>query len=310
MVTRLDLALSILNGVVGQHLARTRNPLATETGFFLHDAALGLTREALRAAYPQATKTVVVLIHGLMATEGHFAWADGSDYGSRLAHDHGMTPLYLRYNSGQAIADTGAQLSSLLTQLLAVYPAPIEELVLIGHSMGGLVVRAACHVASLEGAPWLALARRAFYLGTPHRGAPLERVGRVLARVLRTIDDPYTRLIAEIADLRSDGIKDLGDAALRHEDRARRSSAFPPLGLSDALHPVPLLPSITHYLIAGALSEQPYLGEALGDSLVPVSSATDGAVRPEHAQVLAGISHNALAHHPRVYEQLSAWLCA
>lgn len=294
MATRTDFALSILNGVVGQHLQRTRNPLATTMGFVREGRSLPVSTDALLGAYPAPSPRVVVLVHGLMGLESHFRLPDGTDYGSLLARDFSMTPLYVRYNSGQTLVDSGAQLSALLGRLVAAYPVPLEELVLIGHSMGGLVLRAACHASFVEAAArgedagWLRLVKKAFYLGTPHGGAPLERAGRVVTRVLRAIDDPYTRLVADVADLRSDGIKNLGDAR----------------------HPVPLLPSITHYLVAGTMSAHPLLAETLGDSLVPVSSATLGAVRPEHAHVLVGVSHNQLARHPRVYEQLHAWLAA
>src|SRR5262249_14992739 len=160
---------------------------------------------------------VAVLVHGLMCTESVWRFPDGTDYGTRLAADLGFTPLYVRYNSGRSIADSGASLARLLTALVEAYPCPIEEIAFIGDNMGGLVVRSACHAATMEQHRWLDLVRRAIYVGTPHLGAPLERLGRVVTSVLGAIDDPYTRLIAEVAELRSDGVKDLGDADLRHE---------------------------------------------------------------------------------------------
>jgi hypothetical protein len=156
--------------------------------------------------------------------------------------------------------------------------------------MGGLVVRSACHHASVADKPWLNLVRSAIYIGTPHRGSPLERTGRVVAKFLQQINDPYVKLIAQIAELRSVGVKELGDAR----------------------HPVALLPEIRHHLLAGSLTRNPHLSELLGDAIVPLQSATDGCHGREdlgktRVKLLPGIGHVALARHPAVYEQIRTW---
>jgi pimeloyl-ACP methyl ester carboxylesterase len=246
-----------------------------------------------------------------MCTESVWDLPGGGDYGAFLERDFGFTPLYLRYNSGLAIPDNGAELARLLEALLGVWPVALEEILLLGFSMGGLVVRAACHQASVAGMRWLSLVRRAFYVGTPHLGAPYERVGRVLAKLASAVPDPFARLAAQIGDLRSDGIKDLGDADLRHEDRARRRVG----SLRDPEHPVPLLPAIQHYIVAGALSTDPRLAMVFGDALVPMGSGTNGlrtepgtlALPPRHVKIFAGTAHMTLAHDPHVYEQLREW---
>src|SRR5579859_499826 len=271
MGRKLEATLAVLNGAIGDYLARTGNGLATETALLPSigaDHALRLEGRALEKALPGATARVALLVHGLMCTPTHWEMADGSDYGTRLARDLGYTPVYLRYNSGLAIAESGGLLSAALDAFTAEYPRPVEELVLIGYSMGGLVVRSACHVARVEKRPWLSFVRRAIYLGTPHFGAPLERVGRTVAKLLRAIDDPYTRLVGELADLRSDGVKDLGDADLRHEDRSPKDRR---IRLRDPRHPVPLLPEIRHYLVAGSLTDDAFpaaLAALFGDALV------------------------------------------
>jgi pimeloyl-ACP methyl ester carboxylesterase len=223
-----------------------------------------------------------------------------------LRASHGITPLYVRYNSGQPIADNGAGLAHLLDRLVAAYPVPLQELILVGYSMGGLLVRSACHVAATRELAWLPQLKRAIYVGTPHLGAPAERVGRLVTKVLRAIPDPYTRLIGDLSDLlRSAGIKDLGDGDLRHEDRA---SASDRLSLRDARHPVPLLPSIEHTLIAGSLAMDPRIAALFGDAIVPISSATarnaeatpELALPGERVHVLPGRSHLDLAHDAEV----------
>jgi triacylglycerol lipase len=316
MGKKLELAIAVLNGAVGDHLARTGNGLATPMTCVANDEPFAMERAAIVRVHREPTPRIAVLLHGLMCSEDIWKLPDGTDYGSLLARDHAFTPFYLRYNSGLPIAENGAALASLLDRLVAEYPVAIEEIVPIGFSMGGLVVRSACHVASIAASPpaWLPLVRRAMYVGTPHQGAPMERVGRFVSKVLRSVDDPYTQLAAQLADLRSDGLKDLGDADLRHEDRARR---LPRIRLRDPRHPVPLLPQIKHYLVAGSLSMDVRLASIFGDSVVPLPSATDGscvdgatfALPPDHVKIMRGSSHMTLSHDPGVYEHLRAW-CA
>jgi triacylglycerol lipase len=312
MPGKLDTTLAVLNGLLGDYLARTDNGLATTMGCVLAGEPVALTRDGILRVHPTPSARVCVLVHGVLTTESVWAFPDGSDYGSRLARDLGFTPFYLRYNSGRAIADNGALLAELLTQLMAAYPIQPVELVLIGYSMGGLLIRSACHVAAAASQPWLSQVHRAIYVGTPHSGAPAERAGRMLAKLLETIPDPYTRLIADVGNLRSSGLRDLGDADLRHADRASQGTR---LSLRDARHPVPLLASMHHYLIAGSLTHQPYLGALFGDSIVPIASATAHGMRlakdielpEERVKILPGVSHLALAHHEDVYSQLKAW---
>ena len=139
-------------------------------------ALLALTRESLTRACPPSPRRVVVLVHGLMSTEDVFRMPDGETYGSLLERDLGFAALSVRYNSGRRISESGASLDALLEQLVAAWPAEIEELSLIGHSMGGLVIRSATHAAAERQSAWLPLVKRTFYLGSPHLGAPLERV--------------------------------------------------------------------------------------------------------------------------------------
>ncbi len=279
-----------------------------------------LEAAALAASVPPCGPRIVVLVHGLMNTETIWELPDGGDYGSYLQRDAGFTPFYVRYNSGLAIVDNGAALARLLDGLVRAYPVPIEEILLLGYSMGGLVVRSACAHGTRDGqgatdtTSFLSLVHRAIYVGTPHHGAPYERLGRAVSSLLHAVDDPYTRLIGDLADLRSAGLQDLGDADLRHEDRERRAADAPGLRLADWRHPVPLLPQLKHHLIAGSLVDAPWLRELFGDSVVPVGSALAGASHeggPEWTtpvRLLPGLSHVALAHDPAVYAQILAWV--
>jgi pimeloyl-ACP methyl ester carboxylesterase len=290
----LDNTLAVLNGAIGDWLADTANGLAIDATLIHAGRPLPIEREALVAALPDAGAKVVLLVHGLMCTEDFWRFDDGSDYGSLLARELGWTPLYLRYNTGRSIADNGATLAAMLGALLDAWPLEIDELLLLGHSMGGLVIRNACHVGAQADAAWLARVRRCIYVGTPHRGAPLERAGRLLAKVLHAVPDPYTRLAADLTNLRSTGIQDLGDPR----------------------HIVPLLPTLEHLLIAGTLARSEFLAALFGDAIVPLASATDRGGRGREPEPLPGTSvavfpgfdHMRLARDAEVFAHVRTWL--
>lgn len=286
MGRKLERAIAILNGTVGDFLVRSGNGLATQMSFARQGSPI-----SVEDAAPNSASRIVVFVHGLMNEESEWSFADHSgDYGTRLERDLGFSPVYLRYNTGLPISVNGASLSTLLSSLVKAHGPHLEELLLIGHSMGGLVIRSACHVATVQHHPWLPLVRKVIYVGTPHRGAPMERAGKLLASLLQQFDDPYVQLVAQVGELRSQGIKDLGDPQ----------------------HPVPLLPSIQHYLIAGCLSPEPWLALLFGDGVVPLSSATDGlcvrpgssSLPPSHVRIFDRLGHMELSHHPQVYEAI------
>ncbi len=56
------------------------------------------------------------------------------------------------------------------------WPVELEEIALVGHSMGGLVARSACHLGAVRGDRWTRLVRQTVTLGSPHMGAPLEQL--------------------------------------------------------------------------------------------------------------------------------------
>ncbi len=311
--SKLTFTLGIVNGLIGDYLSRTKNELAFDMAVMSNGAPVALEKESLRALHPDATSRVCVLMHGLMNTEEAFFSGDCDDYGARLRAEFAITPYYVRYNSGLPIPENGATFARLLTDLVSTHPVPVTELLLIGYSMGGLIARSACHVAAATSLAWLPLVRRAIYVGTPHRGAPMERAGRVLTKILAAIPDPYTRLIADVANLRSDGLKDLGDADVTEEDRARRSSTF---SLRDAKHPVPLLPQIEHLLVCASVSEDPQLAMWFGDVMVPVHSGSFDTITEKahlalpqaNVKYLPGLSHVALPCHDRVWETIREFL--
>ena len=146
---------------------------------------------AVRRVGEPATPRLAVFLHGLGETE--YAWGSPS-YGERLHEDLGITPVFIRFNTGRHISENGASLAALLDEVVASWPVEVEQIALIGHSMGGLVARSACH----HGGDWTALVRHTVSLGTPHSGAPLEQAVHAMSAALarRARDAPVLALPA------------------------------------------------------------------------------------------------------------------
>lgn len=306
---RREAIVAAVNGVWGDHLLATRNPLAIamtlRIGGRPYAAALASATSPVRA-----TGRLLVLVHGLAMND--LQWRrNGHDHGGALARDLGFTSLYLHYNSGRHVSDNGSELADLLERLVATWPVPVEELVLVGHSMGGLVLRSACHAAA--GRRWRALVSRLVCLGTPHHGAPLERGGRRFDAFLGL--SPYVAPFARLGRTRSAGITDLRFGNVQAADWQHRDAAEQRY---DDRVPTPLPRGIACFFVAATTASKvsSLRSAAIGDGLVPLASALGEHPDPAMAlRVPAGRRFVATAAHhfdlldrDDVYAQLRDWL--
>jgi len=303
--------LAALNGVCGDYLESGGNPLALSMGFSTPHQSLPLTQEGIQRVLPDATPHVVVLVHGLCLSEHAWSRRGSPSIGQRLHEAHGTTPVYLRYNSGRRISSNGRELAQKLEQLVRAWPMPVESLALVGHSMGGLVIRSACFYGQKEGQRWLESLRRVACLGTPHHGAPLEKLGHRLTSWMTR--SPYVNPLA-LGARRSAGIKDLRHGNLLDEDWQGRD---PDVAHPDQRQVVALLPGVEYYFVASTVGhdENDVRGHVLGDLLVRPGSAVGShseeerriRAQPENCRVFHGLNHFDLLDHPSVHEQLVAW---
>ena len=317
--------VGFLNGAWGDHLSAAEDPLAWGTTLRHEGQDVPVEPAALAQAFTGAPGRLVVFLHGLLETErswhlgGRRHWGDAdATHGSRLADEHGLFPLYLRYCTGLPAAENGRRLDALLRALVAAWPGGVTDLVLVGHSMGGLVVRSACATAATrqeetgEDSPWLGLVRHTVSLGTPHLGAPLERG---VARLVPHLDAvPELRPVARWLRSRSVGIKWLRHGALLEADVP--DDVDDPR--EDPRATVPLLPHGRHHVLGVTLTQDPrgLATRMFGDGIVPPDSAS-GRHRDESrsvpfaasdVHVLGGLHHFDLLNHPRVYALLTSWL--
>lgn len=323
-----EAVLAALNGVLGDRLFESNNPLATPMSLRYRGRALSYRAPGTHQPLdiPDATSKVLLMVHGLCMND--LQWEtqqpDGSahNHATALADALGYTPVFVRYNTGLHTSINGRELAQLLQFMAAHWPVPLKEISVVAHSMGGLVIRSALNIAQSEhlqktasGGPanWYRLMKKVVFLGTPHHGAPLEKAGNWVDVLLG--GTPYTRPFAKLGQLRSAGITDLRyghvvDADWMGHDRFRRRP--------DSRVHVPLPCGIGFYTVAAtsAAARSAVSERTLGDGLVPLPSALGRHVQASRSlQFAKGSqwiayrhSHMALLSSAAVTRKLCSWL--
>ena len=302
--------VSAINGFWGDELAHRGSDLSLEMS--LHDRhgeplELGSVDQrghlpAIETVFGTVTGRLVVSIHGLTETER--GWGSGESIGDLLETNAGFTSLRLRYNSGLSIPENGRSLSDLLERLTQAWPCHVEEMVLIGHSMGGLVARSAAHLGHDQGSEWARTLTHLVTLGSPHLGAPLEKGVALLARGLAFF--PESRSFSTFLDFRSRGIKDLRHGTVL-------ASPVIESWLEEAAGDLYLPPHVKQHFVAGVFTTDPLhpMGVLFGDLIVREGSATGRGARTVEAtnvEVLGGTSHQALRRDPDVARRVVSWI--
>jgi PGAP1-like protein len=307
-----ETVLAALNGVLGDYLEETGNPLAIRMSLRRRGVQLPLERQALAAAMPQATGKLLVLVHGLCMND--LQWnREGHDHGEALARELGFTPVCVHYNTGLHVSTNGRRLAELLELLVGQWPVPVDQFAMVAHSMGGLVSHSAVHYGNAAGHAWPKRLGTVVFLGTPHHGAPLERGGHAVDVTLGL--SPYTAPFTRLGRIRSAGITDLRHGYLLDDDwRAHARLA----GSRLRRHPVPLPANVRCYAIAATTARKSagLHARLVGDGLVPVTSALgrhddsrlDLAIPPERQRVIYETGHLGLLDSPQVYATLAEWL--
>jgi triacylglycerol lipase len=325
LLGRRDEALAVVNGLFGDALAEQGSAVAMPMTVRTVTGPVPVDAGGLEAAFPQATGSIAVLVHGLMATESvwGFPGHSATSYASLLAHDHGVTPVLLRYNTGRHISVNGRELAGLLHRLVAAWPVPVNDITLIGHSMGGLVVRSACHYATaarpwrdvVRGRrSWISKVRRVVLIAVPNTGAPLEAFANLTSAALWSLPIPVTRLVGLGLDTRSAGIRDLRFGAITDEDWVEQD---PDARVRPVAHRVATVRRARYLIIAGSVTADPAhpLSRVVGDSFVTTQSASgvlgetaEGGLFPgATVRVFPKVTHTALAHRREVYDEITTW---
>lgn len=301
-----DTLVGALNGVLGDHLEATNNPLQIRMQLRMNGLAVASgSREPIT---PTPRPRVVVLVHGLCMTDA--CWSrSGHDHGEQLAHALDAELVALRYNSGRHISTNGKQFAQQLEAMVRRWPDP-PQITLVGHSMGGLVIRSACAAGEAAGHAWVQQVKDVVFIGTPHHGAPLERHGHGVDRLFAA--SPYTVAFTRLSRVRSAGITDLRHGSTRDGDWQGRDR-FASDGY--ACRPLPLPARIAAYTIAGSLGKRSS-SSPRGDGLVQVASAlgrhcaADPGIAPARSFIAYETGHLELLASAAVYAQIRRWLVA
>lgn len=301
-----EFAFAILNGVVGDYLEKTKNALAFPMQFRADGLALDLDKNELRNRFPDCNGKLLIMVHGLCGDDVSMN-LQNHDHGKILAEKFGYTPIYLRYNSGLHISINGQLFAHLLEELHEHYHTPINEISILCHSMGGLVSRSAFHYGT--DSKWITKVHKIFFLGTPHNGAPLEKIGFQVHNLFDKL--PYVKPFSGLAKLRSAGITDLRfgsilDADWQNKDRFKENlpSTF-----------VQLPQNIDGYAVAGCINKE-HNTTFLGDGMVTLNSAfgkankSDATLSFQSNQMFTAYetSHMGLLSSQKVFDQLNNWM--
>ena len=301
-----------LNGIVGDYLEAKDNPLQIKMQVRYQAEAIPLNCKSIEAVYPSVNGKILLMVHGSCMND--IQWAqNGHNHGAAIARELDMTPIYLHYNSGRHISLNGRSFNELLEGLVLSWPVPVEELVIIAHSMGGLVTRSAMYYGQQQQKTWTEYLAKVVFLGTPHHGAPLERIGNYLDVMLENI--PYAKPFARLGKIRSAGVTDLRYGNLIDEDW-QDNDRFEIQG--DKRNTIPLSPQIACYSIAAVIEKEQgaAFSQMLGDRLVDVKSALGQHQDPaknldfkaENTWVAYENTHLDLLNNPEVYDKIKSWL--
>jgi pimeloyl-ACP methyl ester carboxylesterase len=289
--------------------------LAPGTHVTAHGVTVPVTKSGLRTAFPNAHPKVIVFAHGLCETDSSWSLDAATLHPgepSTAPRLTGWTPVILRYTTSAHISENGRRLDALLSQLIASWPTPVERVALVGHSMGGLVLRSALHQHATDdtGPDWGAVTTDLITLGSPHLGARLENLALHGARTMEKV--PELRPVARALRSRSAGVKDLGHGHLMDTDWQGRDADLPCTGCAT----VPICEQVRHRAVAATITEKPThpLSRAFGDLLVHVDSAHASRghrrllLAPEDRRHVGGTNHFQLLSSPRVDALLLEWL--
>lgn len=303
---------SALNGVLGDYLEEKDNPLQIRMKFRHQAKALSLDRQSLEDAYPSINGKILLMVHGICMNDIQWTRKE-HNHGELLAKELDKTAIYLRYNSGRHISSNGQSFNELLEELVLNWPVPVEEIVILAHSMGGLVTRSALSYAQQQQKTWPDHLKKIVFLGTPHHGAVLERLGNYVDVILESVH--YAKPFARLGKIRSAGVTDLRYSNIVDEDW-QGNDRFDMRG--DQRQHIPLPKEIACYSIAAVIEKvkDTVSSQVIGDGLVSVKSAfglhEDVAknlhFKEENTWIAYENNHFGLLNDPQTYATIKRWV--
>ncbi|HEX4844145.1 MAG TPA: alpha/beta fold hydrolase [Limnobacter sp.] len=287
---RVSAISSAINGVFGDHLTATRNPMQVKMGLHANGQPVSTEQDDLLQQFPQAQNHLVIFVHGLCCNEDSWSLYHNPDepatrpYGAKLQDEFPITALYLRYNTGRTIEANARQFKRLLNKLVRNWPVAVEGITLVGHSMGGLVSRAVVESLTQDDLILRKAIRDVVCLGSPHAGAPLARLAAAGEQLLGKFE--LSRPIGKVLGVRSRGIRDLNEG-------------LGPLKTKDGV-------DVMFHLVGSTIGDytDSWINTTLGDGLVTPDSALADETGQAQRVTFSRKHHMLLLNDPEVYLEL------
>jgi pimeloyl-ACP methyl ester carboxylesterase len=306
-----EAVVAALNGVFGDFLVTTNNPLAITMQLRQDGEPASADDPALHEAIRASGGRVLLMVHGSSSNDLQW-YRKGHNHGAALADELDYVPIYVLYNSGRHISENGVDLADLLESFVAELPE-LQELSILAHSMGGLVARSACYYAEEAGYQWRKRLKKLVFLSTPHHGALLERSGNWVDNILQI--SPYSAPFARLGKIRSAGVTDLRYGNCLHRDwQEYERFAYGP----DKRCPLPLPEGVECYTLAATIGEKGgrLTDHVVGDGMVQLDSALGRHEQPEfelafpesHQLIVRNTGHLDVLCAPEVFEAVKGWL--
>jgi pimeloyl-ACP methyl ester carboxylesterase len=281
----------------------------------------------------QPGKIPVILVHGLLSSPR--TWID-------LANDLRANPEFTAryqlwafgYATGRpfvrAAADLRRQMRMALEHLQAECPDPaLDQVVLIGHSMGGLISK--MQISASGDALWTTISdrrlddleipvdlrvgiedmmyfeptpavKRVIFVGTPHRGAALahQLIGRMSSSLVKRDPDGMSRLV-QLAEQNEGFLNRLIWKPFFGQPRLPTSIDLldPQHPLLQAVDSLPIDERVQVHTIAGKWLYT--IGPGGGDGVVPLSSAVHPLAQSE---LVINASHTAVHRDPQAIGEI------
>jgi len=303
---------SVLNGVIGDHLEKNENPLKINMQFRHQAKPVPINSKNITNTYPTINGKILVMVHGSCLNDIQWTRKE-HNHGTALAKELNKTAIFLNYNSGRHISTNGQEFNELLEDLILHWPVPVEELVILAHSMGGLVSRSALYYGQQEQKSWTKQLKKIIFLGTPHHGAPMEKAGNYLDVILESV--PYVKPFARLGKIRSAGVTDLRYGNLLDEDW-QKTDRFKMQG--DQRQNILLPEKVVCYSIAGIAGKATAskATQLLGDKMVGVKSALGQHKDPsknlnfkkKNTWIAYETNHTELLSNPKIYSKIKSWM--
>lgn len=156
----------------------------------------------------------ILLVPGLFCDDT--MWNAGNQNYLDYFRQKGCYPVLIRMHPGLAISDNGKKLFELLNAWFEQEQTPLH---ILTYSNGGLILRSALYLATIEKSSWIQKIGKVVTVSPPDGGSYIEKIGFWLGAALRTIPSFGLQILGWIGHMRSDAMKDLSHGIIREEDR-------------------------------------------------------------------------------------------